>query len=126
MVDDASLVGAMESPGLNPGVGEVLLTVTTEQQDAPYGRDDTALMLGDESQRLQIGVAELPDVCERLGSGSEVHCFRAQFRPGLFVVCRTARGTPPVRDVAPGREAQRRDDITIDGLDPCLPLLGAT
>ena len=43
-IDDAALVGALEAPGLDPGIREVPLAVLAEEQHAADGRHLAALM----------------------------------------------------------------------------------
>ena len=84
-IDDAALVGAGEAASLNPCVREVPFALRAEENHPAHGRDLPALVVGEESQRLQVAPCELAKGCERLGSGSEVEGFRVEPRQGLLV-----------------------------------------
>lgn len=64
-VCDSTLVDAIESSGLDPGVGKVHLTVLAEEKHAANGRHAPTLVVCHQSQRLQIGPPKTPNRCER-------------------------------------------------------------
>lgn len=90
-VDDPALVHSGEPARLDPGVGEMTSAISTEQQHSPHCRHRAARMIGDEMQRLKVCTTQLADRRERLGSSSEVQCFRVESGHRLFVVSLSLR-----------------------------------
>src|SRR5260370_29999951 len=97
-VHDPTLVDAMESPSLDPSIWKVLLAALAKEENSADGRYISALMSRNQTQRLQIGPPKTANRCERLGSSSEVHGFRAQSWDRLLIVCLSASKAPQFVD----------------------------
>jgi hypothetical protein len=65
-IEDATPVGTLESPDLDPRIGEMFLPLPAEEQQPADRRDTPILMAGHEAQRLQISPTEFSKGREEL------------------------------------------------------------
>jgi hypothetical protein len=79
-------------------------------------------MSRDQPQRLQIGPPKTANRCERLGSRSEVQCFRVQSWHRLLVVCLPAsKAAQFVDQLTIGQPVGRADPDVHAAVQPLRP-----
>ena len=75
-IHDPTLICALETSCLDPGIREVPLAVPAEEEDPTNGRYLPSLLIGYKAQRLEVAAVEITYAGEQLRCSSEVQGFR--------------------------------------------------